>query len=174
MRLDLGATQRRSSMRGDPYERPRVDDRTSVSEPLNVINTSSGGLRTPVWRPRENGQEAAAAGYQSPGVVERTSVSEPLNAASSSQLFTPAWRATRRGSSGPVRAWPEDARRDGGSAMPDEGYQRPAVVGRTSVTEPLNTINHSVVVPPLTLAWRRLTASDARQSTTRERGNDAR
>lgn len=58
--------------------------------------------------------------------------------------------------------------------MQDEGYERPAVVGRTSVTEPLNTINHSVVVPPLTLAWRRKNLRDGRQATTRERDHDAR
>ena len=58
--------------------------------------------------------------------------------------------------------------------MHDESYERPAVVGRTSVTEPLNTINHSVVVPPLTLAWRRKIGRQGPQATTRERDHDAR
>ncbi|HEV3450580.1 MAG TPA: hypothetical protein VG869_05175 [Acidimicrobiia bacterium] len=83
-------------MRGERYERPRVDDRTPVSEPLNVVSTS-GGVRTPVWRPHD-GDEPTALAYESPEVVERTSVSEPLNAATSSQPLTPAWRPTRHDS----------------------------------------------------------------------------
>lgn len=79
------------------YERPRVDDRTAVAEPLNVVNTSGGGvLTTPVWRGSDRGDEPAA--YEPPGVAEQTPVSEPLNAASSSHLLeTPTWRSRRDG-----------------------------------------------------------------------------
>jgi hypothetical protein len=82
------------------YERPRVDDRTSVSEPLNVVNTSGGGLTTtPVWGPSARGDDPVPAAYEPPGVAEQAPVSEPLNAASSSHVFeTPTWRSRRDGS----------------------------------------------------------------------------
>jgi hypothetical protein len=77
------------------YERPRVDDRTSVSEPLNAVNTSSGvPFATPAWHGSARGDEPAP--YEPPRVAGQTPVSEPLNAASSSQVFkTPAWRSKR-------------------------------------------------------------------------------
>src|ERR1700730_17114281 len=86
----------RISMGEASYERPRVDDRTPVSEPLNVVNTSGGGLGTPVWRPSARPAEPFQAPYEPPEVAEHTPVSEPLNAASSSNVFnTPTWRSTR-------------------------------------------------------------------------------
>lgn len=82
-------------MHGDRYERPRVEDRTSVSEPLNVVSTSGGVVHTPAWHPHADGNEPAAGAYEAPEVVGRTSVNEPLNVATSSQPLTPAWRPTR-------------------------------------------------------------------------------
>lgn len=61
--------------------------------------------------------------------------------------------------------------------MRGERYERPRIEDRTSVMEPLNTVSTSVVVPPLTLAWRRKDTSPTgtgRLVTTRERGSNAR
>jgi hypothetical protein len=76
----------------DPYERPRVEDRTTVTEPLNTINTSHGLPTTPAWRSR-----AGDDGYDAPAVAARTPVSDPLSAVSNSNPLpvTPAWRTTQ-------------------------------------------------------------------------------
>ncbi len=81
-------------MHDDRYERPRVEDRTTVTEPLNTINTSHGVINiTPAWRSRAAGDEPAAEAYERPGVEEHTPVSEPLNAlTNSNSLPTPTWR----------------------------------------------------------------------------------
>src|SRR5260370_1090485 len=54
-------------MHDERYERPRVEDRTTVTEPLNTINTSTGILKTPAWRSRPPGGEAAAPPAEPPG-----------------------------------------------------------------------------------------------------------
>jgi hypothetical protein len=83
-------------MQDDRYERPRVEDRTTVTEPLNTINTSQGISFTPAWRSRAAGDEPAADAYEPPGVAGQTPVSEPLNAVTNSNpIPTPAWRTKR-------------------------------------------------------------------------------
>jgi hypothetical protein len=79
-------------MPGDGYVRPGFEDRTAITEPLNTVSTSHGLLRTPVWRSRATGPDAA---YEPPRVEEHTPVRAPLNAAISSLLprTTPKWRA---------------------------------------------------------------------------------
>ncbi|HEV3450584.1 MAG TPA: hypothetical protein VG869_05195 [Acidimicrobiia bacterium] len=79
------------------YERPRVEDRTTVTEPLNTINTSHGLPETPAWRSRAAGDGPVAEAYEPPGVAGQTPVSDPLNAVSNSNPLTntPAWRTTQ-------------------------------------------------------------------------------
>ncbi|HEV3450582.1 MAG TPA: hypothetical protein VG869_05185 [Acidimicrobiia bacterium] len=80
-------------MQDDRYQRPRVEDRTTVTEPLNVINTSQGVAFTPAWRSRAAGDEPAVEAYERPGVEEHTPVSEPLNTlTNSNSVPTPTWR----------------------------------------------------------------------------------
>src|SRR5260370_25812441 len=81
-------------MPDERYERPRVEDRTTVTEPLNTINTSTGILKTPAWRSRP----AADESYDPPAVAAQTPVREPLNALTNSNLptATPAWRTTHQ------------------------------------------------------------------------------
>jgi hypothetical protein len=83
-------------MGDDRYERPRVEDRTTVAEPLNAINISNGGLVTPAWRSQAAADDPAAAAYEPPRVAGQTPVSEPLNAVTNSNPLagTPVWRAS--------------------------------------------------------------------------------
>src|SRR5260370_39339853 len=98
-------------MPDERYERPRVEDRTTVTEPLNTINTSTGILKTPAWRSRP----AADESYDPPAVAAQTPGSEPLNALTNSNLAlaTPAWGTTHEERE-PRR---EPAGTDPGSAM---------------------------------------------------------
>ena len=84
-------------MQDGRYERPRVEDRMEVTEPLNAINTSQGVVFTPVWRSGAAGAEPVAEGYEPPGVEAQTPVSEPLNVLTNSNPLvpTPTWRPTR-------------------------------------------------------------------------------
>jgi hypothetical protein len=43
--------------------------------------------------------------------------------------------------------------------MPGDGSVRPGFEDRTAITEPLNTVSTSVVVPPCTPVWRRQATS---------------
>ena len=83
-------------MQADSYERPGVEDQTSVTEPLNtIINSEGGGVLTPAWRSRAAGDEPAAEAYEAPRVDEHTPVSEPLNTGTLRSVplpETPVWR----------------------------------------------------------------------------------
>src|SRR5260370_34480522 len=80
-------------MPDERYERPRVEDRTTVTEPLNTINISTGIFKTPAWRSRPAADEA----YDPPAGAAQTPVSEPLNAVTNSHppAATPAGRPAR-------------------------------------------------------------------------------
>jgi hypothetical protein len=98
-------------MDDDRYERPRVEDRTTVTEPLNTINTSHSVINiTPAWRSHAAGDEPGAEAYEPPGVAGQTPVREPLNAVTNSNPLagTPLWRTAD-----PDRRRPPSTREDG-------------------------------------------------------------